>query len=135
MTVHAHFDGKAIIPDEPLDIPPNQALILQDRTGGTARAGGGVGLGLARRECDRGRHAAHGSGRSARPLPLRKSCKGQAALVAAYFADTSFWMALSRQLDSSSAIKALQDDQVPQRRSVRNHDHGRPSFNTNSLSR
>jgi hypothetical protein len=29
MTVHAHFDGKAIIPDEPLDIPPNQALILQ----------------------------------------------------------------------------------------------------------
>ena len=29
MTVHAHFDGKAIIPDEPLCMPPNQALILQ----------------------------------------------------------------------------------------------------------
>jgi hypothetical protein len=29
MTVHAHFDGKAIIPDEPLDMPPNQALIVQ----------------------------------------------------------------------------------------------------------
>ena len=29
MTIHAHFDGKAIIPDEPLDMPPNQALILQ----------------------------------------------------------------------------------------------------------
>lgn len=29
MTVNAHFDGKAIIPDEPLDMPPNQALILQ----------------------------------------------------------------------------------------------------------
>jgi hypothetical protein len=29
MTVNAHFDGKAIIPDEPLDLPPNQALILQ----------------------------------------------------------------------------------------------------------
>ena len=29
MTVHAHFDGKTIIPDEPLDLPPNQALILQ----------------------------------------------------------------------------------------------------------
>lgn len=29
MTVKAHFDGKAIIPDEPLDMPPNQALILQ----------------------------------------------------------------------------------------------------------
>ncbi len=29
MMVHAHFDGKTIIPDEPLDLPPNQALILQ----------------------------------------------------------------------------------------------------------
>ena len=29
MMVNAHFDGKAIIPDEPLDMPPNQALILQ----------------------------------------------------------------------------------------------------------
>jgi len=29
MTVNAHFDGKAIIPDEPLDMPPNQALIPQ----------------------------------------------------------------------------------------------------------
>ena len=29
MTVNAHFDGKVIIPDEPLDLPPNQALIVQ----------------------------------------------------------------------------------------------------------
>ena len=29
MTVNAHFDGRAIIPDEPLDMPPNQALIVQ----------------------------------------------------------------------------------------------------------
>ena len=29
MTVHAHFDGKVIIPDEPLDLRPNQALIVQ----------------------------------------------------------------------------------------------------------
>jgi hypothetical protein len=29
MTVNAHFDGKAIIPDEPLEMPPNQALIVQ----------------------------------------------------------------------------------------------------------
>jgi hypothetical protein len=29
VTVSAHFDGKVIIPDEPLDLPPNQALILQ----------------------------------------------------------------------------------------------------------
>ena len=29
MTVSARFDGKVIVPDEPLDLPPNQALILQ----------------------------------------------------------------------------------------------------------
>ncbi len=29
MTVNAHFDGKVIVPDEPLDLIPNQALILQ----------------------------------------------------------------------------------------------------------
>lgn len=29
MTVSAHFDGKVIVPDEPLDLPPNQALIVQ----------------------------------------------------------------------------------------------------------
>jgi hypothetical protein len=29
MTVSAHFDGKVIVPDEPLDLPLNQALILQ----------------------------------------------------------------------------------------------------------
>src|SRR5262245_1525820 len=27
-TVNAHFDGKVIIPDEPLDLPPNQPLIV-----------------------------------------------------------------------------------------------------------
>ena len=29
MTVSAHFDGKVIVPDEPLDLLPNEALILQ----------------------------------------------------------------------------------------------------------
>ena len=29
MTIHAHFDGKVIIPDEPLDLQPNQAVIIQ----------------------------------------------------------------------------------------------------------
>ena len=29
MMVNAHFDGRAIIPDEPLDLPPNQALVVQ----------------------------------------------------------------------------------------------------------
>jgi hypothetical protein len=27
-TVNAHFDGKVIVPDEPLSLPPNQALIV-----------------------------------------------------------------------------------------------------------
>ena len=29
MTVNAHFDGKVIVPDEPLDLRPNQALRVQ----------------------------------------------------------------------------------------------------------
>ena len=29
MTVHAHFDGQVIVPDEPLDLPPNQALVVR----------------------------------------------------------------------------------------------------------
>ena len=32
MTVSAHFDGRVIVPDEPLDLPPNQALIVQIQT-------------------------------------------------------------------------------------------------------
>lgn len=32
MTVSAHFDGKVIVPDEPLDLLPNQALIVQIQT-------------------------------------------------------------------------------------------------------
>ena len=38
MTVNAHFDGKAIIPDEPLDLLPNQALIVQIEPVGTREA-------------------------------------------------------------------------------------------------
>ena len=29
MIISAHFDGKVIVPDEPLDLPANQALIVQ----------------------------------------------------------------------------------------------------------
>jgi hypothetical protein len=29
MAVNAHFDGRVIIPDEPLNLAPNQALIIQ----------------------------------------------------------------------------------------------------------
>ena len=39
VTVNAHFDGKVIVPDEPLDLPPNQALIVQiERVGDEAVA-------------------------------------------------------------------------------------------------
>jgi hypothetical protein len=41
MTVHAHFDGKVIVPDEPLDLPPNQALILQIQPIGKQDESGG----------------------------------------------------------------------------------------------
>jgi hypothetical protein len=33
-TVNAHFDGKVIIPDEPLDLPQNQQLIVRIETVG-----------------------------------------------------------------------------------------------------
>jgi hypothetical protein len=29
MTVSAHFDGKVIVPDQPLDLPLNERLIVQ----------------------------------------------------------------------------------------------------------
>jgi len=37
MTVRAHFDGRVIVPDGPLDLPLNQALIVQiEPVAGTA---------------------------------------------------------------------------------------------------
>ena len=33
MTIHAHFDGKVIVPDEPLDLQPNQALVIRIEAG------------------------------------------------------------------------------------------------------
>lgn len=29
MTIHAHFDGKVIVPDEPIDLRPNQPVIVR----------------------------------------------------------------------------------------------------------
>lgn len=29
IAINAHFDGKVIIPDEPLDLPPGQPLIVR----------------------------------------------------------------------------------------------------------
>ena len=28
IAINAHYDGKVIVPDEPLDLPPNQALVV-----------------------------------------------------------------------------------------------------------
>jgi hypothetical protein len=28
-TIKAHFDGKAFVPDEPVDLPANQAVVLR----------------------------------------------------------------------------------------------------------
>ena len=32
MTVRAHFDGRVIVPDEPLDLAPNQTVLLEITT-------------------------------------------------------------------------------------------------------
>lgn len=41
-TVNAHFDGKVIVPDEPLNLPPNQPLIVRiEPVGGKHDAGEG----------------------------------------------------------------------------------------------
>ena len=29
IAINAHYDGRVIIPDEPIDLPPNQALIVR----------------------------------------------------------------------------------------------------------
>ena len=29
IAINAHFDGRVIVPDEPVDLPPNQALIVR----------------------------------------------------------------------------------------------------------
>jgi hypothetical protein len=45
MTVNAHFDGRAIIPDEPLDLPLNQALIVRIEPVGAREAADDSALG------------------------------------------------------------------------------------------
>ena len=34
IAINAHYDGRVIIPDEPIDLPPNQPLIVQIETKG-----------------------------------------------------------------------------------------------------
>jgi hypothetical protein len=54
MTVSAHFDGKVIVPDEPLDLPPNQALVVQiERVGPREPADGSALAWIAANAVDR----------------------------------------------------------------------------------
>lgn len=40
VTVSAHFDGKVIVPHEPLELPPNEPLIVRiEQVGGASGAG------------------------------------------------------------------------------------------------
>jgi hypothetical protein len=32
IAINAHYDGKVIVPDDPVDLPPNQALIVRIET-------------------------------------------------------------------------------------------------------
>jgi len=90
MTVNAHFDGRAIIPDEPLDRRPNQALIVQIKLieGETEEsalawiAANAVDSdALPHDLADQHDHYLYG-----RPT------EGHARLVASCFADSSFWI-------------------------------------------
>ncbi len=38
MTINAHFDGKVIVPDQPVDLPVNQPLILEVQSASIARS-------------------------------------------------------------------------------------------------
>lgn len=37
VAIKAHYDGKVIIPDEPVDLPRNKALVVQIEVRGSAR--------------------------------------------------------------------------------------------------
>ena len=48
-TLRAHFDGKVIVPDEPVDLPVNQPLIVRvEPANGTATPQGVAGAALLR---------------------------------------------------------------------------------------
>ena len=89
MTVNAHFDGTVIVPDEPLDLRPNQPLRIQiepleDEAETSALAW----------------IAANAVESDALPTDLAEQHdhylygrpKGHPRVVATYFADTSFWI-------------------------------------------
>jgi hypothetical protein len=48
VAIHGHFDGRVIVPDEPLDLPRNQRLIVHVQTVGGPTAAGVDGKTLLR---------------------------------------------------------------------------------------
>jgi hypothetical protein len=58
MTINAHFDGKVIITDERLDLPPNAALLVQIERVGAKPNRPRIGIELARDQCCRYRGSA-----------------------------------------------------------------------------
>jgi len=78
MTVSAHFDGKAIVPDEPLDLPPNRPLIVQiERVSNEASpTEESVLTWLAANAVD-SEALPTDLGRPARPLPLQSISTGE----------------------------------------------------------
>lgn len=52
--IRAHFDGRFIVPDEPVDLPAGQPLAVELLTGGPPpnAAGAGAGAGTAGEERD-----------------------------------------------------------------------------------
>jgi hypothetical protein len=82
MAVNAHFDGKVVIPDEPLGLPPNQALITQIGSVGSRETADEVALAWLAANAVESDPLPADLCRPTRPLPLRLSHEGQAAVVA-----------------------------------------------------
>ena len=92
----AHFDGKVIVPEHAVDLP----FVVHVETPGSTELGretSGIRAAMAGRKRAR-RRPANRSFRPARSLLLRHA-EGRLILPAAYFADTTFWIALFRARD------------------------------------
>jgi hypothetical protein len=67
LTIRAHFDGKVIVPDEPIDLPVNQPLEVELKPLATEEAGTRDGLSIEERR----KRLAQATGRITGPsIPL-----------------------------------------------------------------
>jgi predicted nucleic acid-binding protein len=102
--INAHFDGRVIVRDEPIDLPPNQALVVRIEAKGvndpSARASAlAWPAANASDITDVPSDLAHQYDH----LSVRRSQEGCLNSTAAWFADTSFWIALSHKSDQHHA--------------------------------